>query len=356
MTPEESAVLTVPGETLAAPLLVPGGRPSGQSTSPARLRARRIAWAVLRPVSVFVPVFLFATFITFLLGALTGLSPAYVKLGEAATPAAIARLNHQWGLDQPFFVRYWDWITGVLHGDLGTSWTNGIPVTQLITERLGISLSAAAVALIIGIVFGTVLGVVAALTASSPLDRIITAFLSFFSVLPPFVVGVALVAVVAVGLHWAPSAGYVSLSSGFGPWLSHIILPAIALSLDTVAALARQLRAGIIAAYQENYVLGATVHGLSPRRIFFGHVLRNSSGPAVALLGLHFPNLLGGAVVTETIFALSGYGVLASQSATSGDVPIVQGILVVAIVIVVAFNLVLNVILNRITPAAARGI
>jgi peptide/nickel transport system permease protein len=348
--------MTFPSETLAAPADLPVVRPASRAESTARLRGRRVLVAVLRPISVFVPVFLFATFVTFLLGALTGLSPAYVKLGEAATPSAIARLNHQWGLDQPFLVRYWDWIVGVLHGDLGTSWTNGISVTELIVQRLGISLSVAAVALVIGIVFGAALGIVSALTAASPLDRIITAFLSFISVLPPFVVGVALVAVVAVSLHLLPSAGYVSLTTGFGPWLSHVILPAVALSLETVAALARQLRSGIIAAYQENYVLGATVHGLGPGRIFFGHVLRNGSGPALAILGLHFPNLLGGAVVTETIFALSGYGVLASQSALDGDVPVVQGILVVAIVIVVVFNLVLNVALNRITPAAGRGI
>lgn len=324
--------------------------------STTRLRVRRVLLALLRPVTVVVPVFLFGTFVTFLLGSLTGLTPASVKLGEAATPEAIASLNHQWGLDQPFLLRYWDWISGVFRGDLGTSWTNGIAVTELISQRLGISLSVAVVALLIGIVAGTVLGVAAALTRSSPLDRAVTAFTSFISVLPPFVVGVGLVVVIAVSLRWLPSAGYIPLSEGFGPWLAHVILPAIALSLETVAAVARQLRAGIIAAYEENYVLGARVHGLGPARIFFGHVLRNGSGPAVAVLGLHFPNLLGGAVVTETIFALSGYGVLASQSALDGDVPVVQGILVVAIVVVVLFNLLLNLVLNRITPAAARGI
>lgn len=312
--------------------------------------------AVLRPVAVFVPVFVFGTFITFLLGALTGLSPAYVQLGEAATPAAVARLNHQWGLDQPVIERYLTWFGGVLHGDLGTSWVSGIPVSELIAQRMAISLSVAGIALIIGIVFGVLLGIVAALTATSPLDRIITAFVSFLSVLPPFATGIALIAVFAVWLNVLPSAGYVPPTAGLAPWFSHIILPAIALSLDTVAAIARQLRTGIVSAYQQNYVLGAALRGLGARRVFFVHVLRNGAGPSLALLGLHFPNLLGGAVVTETIFALSGYGVFASQSALRGDVPSVQGVLVVSIVLVVGFNLIVNILLNRIVPSAARGI
>lgn len=345
--------MTADAELLAIPRTAPRERAARSAST---LRLRRAALAVGRPVAVFVPVFFFATFITFLLGAISGLSPAYVQLGDAATPDAVARLDHQWGLDQPFLVRYWAWFSSLLHGDLGKSWINGVPVSDLIGQRMAISLSVAGLALLIGIVAGTVLGVLAAVTATSFLDRAITAFVSFISVLPPFVVGIALVAVLAVQLRLLPAAGYVPPDAGIGLWLSHIILPAIALSLDTVAAIARQLRSGLVGAYEENYVLGARVRGLSPRRIFFVHVLRNGAGPSLALVGLHFPNLLGGAVVTETIFALSGYGVFASQSALHGDVPAVQGVLVVSIVLVVGFNLLVNLLLNRIAPAAARGI
>jgi peptide/nickel transport system permease protein len=342
--------------TAEAPMLATRVRVGSTRTpSVVRLRVRRIAWAVLHPVAVFVPVFLVGTFVTFLLGALTGLSPAYVQLGDAATPEAIARLNHSFGLDQPVLVRYLDWFGGVLHGDLGKSWIGGLPVTQLIVQRMGVSLSVAVLALLIGVLFGALFGIVASLTAGSWLDRTITAFTSFISVLPPFVAGIALVAIFAVGLHALPAAGFVPITAGFGPWFTHVILPALALSLDTVAAVARQLRTGIVGAYRENYVLGATVRGLSPRRIFFVHVLRNGAGPSLALLGLYFPNLLGGAVVTETIFGLAGYGVFASQSALHGDVPSVQGVLVVSILVVVVFNLLLNVILNRIAPSTARG-
>ncbi|PZE25639.1 ABC transporter permease [Curtobacterium sp. MCBD17_028] len=330
--------------------------PALRARSAGGLHWKRVVLAVLRPLAVFVPVFVFGTFITFLLGAITGLNPAYVQLGDAATPSAVARLNHQWGLDKPFLVQYWTWFTDLLHGSLGTSWLDGIPVSTLIGQRILISLSVALVALVIGVLVGALLGALAAVTATSWVDRTITAFTSFISVMPPFTVGIVLVAVFAVQLHLLPSAGFIPLSQGFGPWLSHVIMPAIALSLDMVAGIARQLRAGLVSAYDENYVLGATVHGLSPRRIFFVHVLRNGGGPALALLGLTFPNLLGGAVVTETVFGLSGYGVFASTSALHGDVPSVQGVLVVSIVLVVGFNLLVNIALNRIQPSAARGV
>ena len=144
--------------------------------------------------------------------------------------------------------------------------------------------------------------------------------------------------------------------SGAGAWLSHIILPAIALSFDTVADVARQLRVGLVSARRQNYVTGAVVRGLSARRIFFVHILRNSVGPSVAVLGLKFPNLLGGAVVTEAIFQLSGYGVFATQSALQGDVPAVQAVLVIAVILVVVFNMVVNFILTQLIPASSRGV
>ncbi|WP_246278841.1 ABC transporter permease subunit [Phytohabitans rumicis] len=154
-----------------------------------------------------------------------------------------------------------------------------------------------------------------------------------------------------VPLRRLPAGG-----AGIGAWLAHITLPAIALSFDTVSDVARQLRAGLVAAYRENYVTGAVVRGLSPRRIFFRHVLRNGIGPSVAVLGLKFPNLLGGAVVTEAIFGMPGFGQFAAGSAQRGDVPAVQGVLVVSVVLVVVFNLLVNIVLGRVAPASARGV
>jgi peptide/nickel transport system permease protein len=335
---------------------LPHSRTRGLATARVRHALGRVAVAVTRAVAVFLPVFLLATFITFALRSLSGLSPARIQLGEQATPEAIANVESQWGLDQPFLVQYWHWFSGVLHGDFGASWVNGADISTLIFLGLGVSLSVATLALVIGTTGGFVLGAAAGLRPTSWIDRFVTGFVTVISVMPAFVVGIVLVAAFAVGLHWLPSAGYVPLQDGVGPWLAHIFLPALALSFDVVADVARQLRAGLVAGFRENYVTGAVVRGLSPRRIFFRHVLRNAIGPAVAVLGLKFPALVGASVVTEWIFGLQGLGRFANDSAQAGDVPAVQGVLVVSIVLVVGFNLVVNLVLARITPASQRGV
>lgn len=340
--------------TTSAPPLAPARR-RGLAAAGARHAASRVLAALGRSVAIFVPVFLVATFVTFALRSLSGLSPARIQLGEEATPEAIHRIEARWGLDKPFLSQYWDWFTGVLHGQLGTSWVNGADISTLIGLGLGVSLSVATFALIIGVVAGFGLGTLAALRRTTVVDRAITGFVTVISVMPAFVVGIVLVAVLAVGLHLFPSAGYIPAEQGFGPWLAHITLPALALSFDVIADVARQLRASLISAYDENYVTGAVVRGLSPRRIFFGHVLRNGLGPALATLGQKFPALVGASVVTEWIFGLQGFGRFANDSAQAGDVPAVQGVLVVSIVLVVSFNLIINLVLARVMPASQRG-
>ncbi|MGW7422052.1 ABC transporter permease [Streptomyces sp. NPDC054813] len=337
---------------------VPAGpaRRRGVAVARARHTLGRVLVTLARSIAIIVPVFVVATFVTFALRSLSGLSPARIQLGEEATPEAVHRVESQWGLDRPFLVQYWDWFTGVLHGQLGTSWTNGADISTLIGLGLGVSLSIATFALIIGVLLGFVLGTVAALRRTTWVDRTITGFVTVISVMPAFVVGIVLVAVFAVGLQVFPSAGYIPAAQGFGPWLAHITLPAIALSFDVVADVARQLRGSLVAAYRENYVTGAVVRGLSPRRIFLTHVLRNGIGPALATLGLKFPALVGASVVTEWIFGLQGFGRFANDSAQAGDVPAVQGVLVVSIVLVVLFNLIVNLVLARVTPASQRGV
>lgn len=330
-------------------------RRHGVALTRVRHATGRILVTLARSVAIFVPVFLVATFVTFALRSLSGLSPARIQLGEDATPEAIHRIEHQWGLDKPFLVQYWDWFTGVLHGQLGTSWVNGADISTLIGLGLGVSLSIAIFAMIIGVVGGLGLGTLAAVRRTTAVDRVITGFVTLISVMPAFVVGIVLVEAFAVGLHLFPSAGYIPASQGIGPWLAHITLPALALSFDVIADVARQLRTGLVAAYRENYVVGAVVRGLSPRRIFFRHVLRNGIGPALAVLGVKFPTIVGASVVTEWIFGLQGFGRFANDSAQQGDVPAVQGVLVVSIVMVVVFNLLVNLVLARISPASQRG-
>lgn len=324
--------------------------------SPSGSRIKRYSLLILRPLGVFIPVFILGTFITFLLRDLSGLSPAYLQAGENATPELIAEIESSWGLDQPFLIQYFTWFSNLLTGDMGSSWYNGVSIAEQLWDRATITVSIALLAMFIGLSVGTLLGVLAAKYQRSPLDRAITAATTVISAMPPFVVGIILISIFAIQLGWFPAAGYIAVEHGVGIWLWFAFLPALALSVDVVSDVARQLRAGLVGVYQDNYIIGARLRGYSASRVFWIHGLRNGIGPTVALLGLKFPAVLGGAVVTEMVFGISGYGRFAADSAIRGDVPAVQGVLVVSVVLVVIFNVLVNIILNRISPAGQRGV
>lgn len=315
----------------------------------------RAARAVSATLLTVIPVFILATFITFLLGAASGLSPAASLSGDEVTPERVAQIEHQLGLDRPLLIRYLDWMGSLLSGDLGVSWYNNFSVSELIGQRLTITTSIVIVALLLGVTTGVLLGVVAAVHRGRAADRIITAAVSIVSTLPPFVISIGLIVVLSVWLKLLPSSGYVAFDQNPTMWLKLIIMPAIALSLEPAADIARQLRTGLVHTLSEPYITGAVVRGFSPGRVLFVHALRNGSGPAVAALGMKIPALLGGAVVTETIFNMPGFGLLAADSALRGDVPVVLGTLVVAIVLVLVFNVLVNIGLTVLQPATRRS-
>ncbi|MGV9797141.1 ABC transporter permease [Mycobacterium sp. NPDC003449] len=315
-------------------------------------RALRV---VLRWLGVLIPVFFVATFFTFLLGVISGIDPVFVVLGDNPSAGAAQELTAKWGLDQPFLVQYWNWLSGIFSGDFGSSWVSQGPIGNVLLRRALISLQIAAVALLIGIVVGTALGVLAVKYHGSWLDRSVTVFTTVMSVLPAFIMGIAFILIFAVGLSWLPSAGYTPPAVGFWPWLSHVLLPAAALSLDLIADIARQLRTAILGTREENYLLGAKLNGYSGTRQLWAYSIRNGVGPAITLVGLKLPSLIGGAVITETIFGIPGLGMYAAESALAGDVPAVQGVLVICIIAVVGFNFIVNSLLNVLAPQGQRG-
>jgi peptide/nickel transport system permease protein len=339
--PASSALLSHAADTLAA-------QANRKRLAKARLRAVRSVLLIV------LPVFLFATLITFLLGWASGLDPAAGVAGDAASPELVARIRHQFGLDRPVWVQYLSWMGGLVRGDFGVSWFNGVSVTTLIVQRLPVSLSIAGAALLIGMIGGSLLGIGAAVWRGSRFDRAVTAFASLASALPPFVVAIVLILIFSLWLNLLPSAGYIPFSDDPAGWLRIITIPALALSVDIIADLSRQLRTGLVTALSDNYVTGAVVRGLSPRRILFGHVLRNGAAPALSVLALRVPMLIGGAVVTETIFTMPGIGKMAADSALRGDVPVVQGTLVVSIIIVLVCSLLINLLIGVLQPATRR--
>ncbi|MBR7836658.1 ABC transporter permease [Actinospica durhamensis] len=311
--------------------------------------------AVVRAVSVPVTVFLIATFGTYALGALGGANPAATVLGQDATPSAIAQLNHQYGLDRPLLVQYFSWLGHALSGNLGTSYFTSIPVSTSLGQALPVDLSLATLALTFAVLLGGAAGIASALRRGRPLDRIVSAVCSALATVPPFLVGITLIVLFAVVFRLLPSGGYVPLTQNPGQWLRFALLPALALSAEGAAAIARQLRTSLVGALDENYVLGAAARGLSARRVLLRHALRNAAGPALTVLGVQVPAIIGGAVVAEKMFALPGVAQLALTAGSERDVPVIQGALLVTIGVVLVSNIAVNVVLTRLTPQARRS-
>lgn len=320
-----------------------------------------IAWAlplarrVLGIAFATATVLFLASVITFALGALSDSNPAAAVLGETATPEDIARMNAEFGLDQPLVQQYLTWVGNALTGDLGRSWFTTIPVMDSIKTALPVDLSIAALALVLAILIGGGAGIGAALSNGGIFDRAVTLVCSLLGTLPPFVIGMGLIVIFSVKLQVLPAGGYVPLAVDPAEWLRFSILPALALSLDVAASIARQLRTSLIGELRENYAVGAEMRGFGRRRVLFGHVLRNAAGPTLAVIGLAIPLIIGGAVITEKLFGLPGIAQLSLQAAERGDVPVVLGTLLVTAVLVVAASLVINLLQTVLDPASRRG-
>ncbi len=311
--------------------------------SPRRRRGRVAAARIGGGLAVLVPIVFLSTFITYSLGALSNSNPAATILGQdAATPAAVARLDRALGLDHPLVVQYWNWLTQAVRGNLGRSWFTQIPVAQSIGQRLPVDLSIAVLAIILAVAIGGTAGIVAAIRRGGWFDRGVTMACSAVSTLPAFVIGIILVVLFAVTLHLLPANGYVGPTTSIPEWLKYVILPSLALSLQVSADIARQLRTSLVEVLGQNYIVGAKVRGLPYRRILVRHALRNAAGPALVILGIDFPQMLAGAVAAEAVFSLPGLGQLLLESAETRDIPVVQGLLLVISTFVIVVNLVVN--------------
>lgn len=309
--------------------------------------AESVLRAVLATVGTAATVFVIATFATFALGAASGSNPAAVALGEVATQEDIDRLNHAFGLDRPFLVRYLDWISGAVTGDLGSSWFTTIPVADSIAQAFPVSLSIACGAILLALLFGVAGGLLSAINRGGMIDRAVTVLATVSATVPAFVAAIALILLFAYAIPIFPVAGYVPPEKNVAGWLLCLVLPSLALSLDAGADIARQLRTSLVGTLQENFIIGARVHGIGEGRILLRHALPIASTPALSVLGVHAPRLVGGAVITEVIFGMPGLGQLANRAALQGDIPVVQGVLLITIAMVVVIGVIINLIIAR---------
>jgi peptide/nickel transport system permease protein len=305
---------------------------------------------ILRRILSTLPVMGIVAMFVFSLLYITPGDPAAVIAGDQASPADVKRIRQGLGLDRPFLVQFWDWLWGILHGDLGISIFTNLPVTSLIAQRIEPTLSLMAITLVLTILIAVPLGVVAAWKAGSWIDRSIMAFAVFAFSLPVFVIGYVLAYVFALEFEWLPVQGYTPLAQGVWPWLQNLILPAIALGSVYIALIARITRASMLEVLQQDYIRTARAKGLDQRSILFVHALKNAAVPIVTVIGIGVALLIGGAVVTESVFAIPGLGRLTIDAILRRDYPVIQGIVLLFSFIYVLVNLLVDVIYTLVDP------
>lgn len=304
-----------------------------------------------RRILQMIPTIAFILVVTFVLVRLLPGDPASAILGDRALDADVARINAELGLDRPIAVQFLYFVRNVFSGDLGTSITLKLPVMTLIAHRLPVTLILTAMAAIIAVALALPLAFVAALRRGQPADAVIRGTFQVGLSMPVFYVGLVLLIVFGAKLHWFPVGGY---GDTFAGHLYHLFLPAVTLALSLSAVLMRNLRAAIIGVVGAEYVDFARAKGLRSRLIMTRHVLRNALISTVTLFGLSIGTLLGGAVITETVFAIPGAGRLMIDSIYGRDYPVVQGLTIALAVLVSLTFLLTDIVQAWLDPRIAR--
>ena len=285
---------------------------------------------------------LFLTALIFLLMQAVLGDPVVLMLGRDADPATVARLRQDLGFDRPAHVQYLDWLGHLLRGDWGRSFRTGRPVLESIVARLPVTLELTALSLGLAVGLAVVLGIVAAVRPRTSLDFGVSILTALGIAMPNFWIAILLILVFALQLHVLPSSGTVPLGEDPLAHLRTMVLPTVTLSAAYFSNLARLLRARMLEALASDYVRTARAKGVRELRVLAVHALRNSLLPVLSVLGVSVSRLLGGAIVTETIFALPGVGILLIDSILGRDYPVVQGVIIVVTVGVFLTNLVVE--------------
>jgi peptide/nickel transport system permease protein len=305
---------------------------------------------ILKRVAATVPVMAVVALFVFSLLYIAPGDPAAVIAGDQASPADVERIRQGLGLDRPFLVRFGEWFWQILQGDLGTSIFTALPVSGMIAQRIEPTLSLMVVTLLLAVSVGVPIGVFAAWKAGSFLDRAIMSFAVLGFSVPVFVVGYLLAYVFAIQLSWLPAQGYTPISAGIRPWLENLILPAVALGLVYIALIARVTRATMLDVLSQDYVRTSRAKGLSEGPVLFVHALKNAAVPIVTVIGIGVALLIGGAVVTESVFAIPGLGRLTIDAILRRDYPVIQGVVLLFSFVYVLINLLVDLLYTVLDP------
>ncbi|MCS1380596.1 ABC transporter permease [Lysinibacillus sphaericus] len=291
---------------------------------------------ILKRIAQIIPVTLGVTLVVFLIMQMIPGDPALILAGEGASNETVEELRENLGLNKPLYVQYGEYISNLLHGDMGHSLKNKQPVLEEITTRLPITIELALYSIFITIVLGLIAGIISAIRPYSILDAGLMVVALLGISLPSFWLGILLMYVFSVQLQWLPVAGWESAQ--------HIILPAITLGAGGAAIVARMTRSSMLEVVNQDYIRTAKAKGLKGYVIILKHALRNALIPVITVVGLQFGTLLGGTVLVESVFAVNGLGRMIVDAIRTRDIPVVQGGVLVASLIFVIINLFVDIL------------
>ncbi len=302
---------------------------------------------LLQRLAAVLPVLLVVSIVVFLILRLAPGDPAAVIAGNSATTQEVEMVREQLGLTKPLVVQYGIWLGKVVQGDLGFSYYLTKPVTALIAQRIEPTLSLAFGTIVLAVLVAVPLGTLAAWRMGGWLDRLLSGFSVLGFSVPVFVIGYLLIWVFSVWLGWLPVQGYKRLfgsdSQGLRPWASHLILPWVTLGLIYIALIARITRASVSEALTEDYIRTARAKGIAERAVLMRHALANAAVPIATVIGIGIALLIGGVVVTETVYSIPGLGSLTVEAVLNRDFPVIQGVVLFFSVLYVLVNLMVDV-------------
>lgn len=305
---------------------------------------------VLRRLVSTVAVMAMVGIFVFLLLRLAPGDAAAMLAGTDASSEAIASIRERLGLNDPLPVQFVHWALGILGGDFGTSIFTEGPVLQLVAQRLEPTISLSILTLFLSVTIGVSFGILAAWRSGGFVDRILTVFATLGFSVPVFVVGFFLIYLFAIRTRWLPVQGYHPIDHGFGPWLVHLILPIVTLSVPYIAYIARIARSSMLEVLSEDYIRTAAAKGASSYAMLFHHALKNAAVPILTVIGLSFAHLISGVVITETVFNIPGVGRLVVDAITKRDYPTIQAVLILVSGLYVLINLAVDLSYTLVDP------
>jgi peptide/nickel transport system permease protein len=305
---------------------------------------------VLKRILAVVPVLGIVAVIVFLLLHLSPGDPAALIAGDTASSDDVERIRQLLGLDRPLYEQFFSWLWRLLRGDMGISVFTGLPVTTMIAQRLEPTFWLTFLTISFAVTVAVPMGIVAAWKAGTWVDRTVTALAVLAFSLPVFLIGYLAIFGFSIQLGWFPVQGFRSLRDGFGPFVRHLVLPSLSGGLVYMALIARMTRATMLEALGEDYIRTARARGVGTARLLLRHALKNAAVPIVTTIGLGITLLLGGVIVTESVFAIPGIGRLTVDSVLRHDYPVIQGIVLVVAAFYVLVNLAIDLLYTVLDP------